>query len=85
MNEKPITLDVLKDIAENGLVNEIQARELPNGSGYHLIARTRKMTRVLHLSRHRALPRLFKSLDAIADNCREMGIKRFEVVGLSNL
>ena len=82
MNETPITLDVLKDISDSGLVNEIQARQLPNGSGFHLIAKTRTVSRVLHLSRHRTKPRLFKTLDAIADNCRELGFKRFEVVGL---
>ena len=82
MTESPITLDVLKDIALNGLVNEIQARQLPNGSGYHLIVRTRSSTRVLHKTKSPALPRLFKSLDAVADNCRELGFKRFEVVGL---
>ena len=82
MNETPTTLDVLKDIAHSGLVNEIQARQLPNGSGYHLIARTRSSSRVLHKTRQPALPRLFKSLDAVADNCRELGFKRFEVVGL---
>ena len=83
MNETPITLDVLKDMAHSGLVNDIKARKLPNGSGYHLIARTRTGARVLHKTRHPALPRLFKSLDAVADNCRELGFKRFEVVGLS--
>jgi len=82
MNEKAIKYDVLKDIALSGLVNEIQARQLPNGSGYHLIARTRSSSRILHLSRYPARPRLFKTLDAIADNCRELGFKRFEVVGL---
>lgn len=82
MYAKPITLLILKDLADAGLINEIQAHYLPNGSGYHLIARTRTGERVLHKTRNRTLPRLFKSLDSIADNCRELGIKRFEAVGI---
>lgn len=82
MNAKPITLTVLKDLADSGLINEIQAYHLPNGSGYHLIARTRTGERVLHKTRNSALPRLFKSLDSVADNCRELGIRRFGVVNL---
>lgn len=82
MNAKPITLTVLKDLADSGLINEIQACHLPNGSGYHLIARTRTGERVLHKTRNSTLPRLFKSLDSVADNCRELGFKRFDVVNL---
>ncbi len=82
MNEKPITLLVLKDLADCGHVHEIQARALANGSGYHLIARTRTGARVLHKTRNSTLPRLFKSLDSVADNCKELGIKRFGVVNL---
>lgn len=82
MNAKPITLTILKDLADSGLINEIQAYHLPNGSGYHLIARTRTGERVLHKTRNSTLPRLFKSLDSVADNCRELGFKRFEVVNL---
>jgi hypothetical protein len=82
MNAKPITLIVLKDLADSGLINELQAYHLPNGSGYHLIARTRTGERVLHKTRISTLPRLFKSLDSIADNCRELGFKRFEVTNI---
>jgi len=82
MYAKPITLLVLKDLADAGLINEIQAHFLPNGTGYHLIARTRTGERVLHKTRNSTLPRLFKSLDSVADNCRELGLKRFEVVNL---
>ncbi len=82
MNAKPITLLVLKDLADSGLINEIQAHSLPNGSGYHFIARTRTGERILHKTRNSTLPRLFKSLDSIADNCCELGVKRFEVVSL---
>jgi hypothetical protein len=82
MNAKPITLIVLKDLADSGLINELQAYLLPNGSGYHLMARTRTGERVLHKTRNSTLPRLFRSLDSIADNCRELGFKRFEVINL---
>ena len=82
MNEKPISLNGLKDLADSGLINEIQAYHLPNGTGYHLIVRTRTGARVLHKTRNSALPRVFKSLDSVADNCRELGFKRFEMVDL---
>lgn len=82
MNAKPITLSVLKDLADTGLINEIQAYSLPNRTGYYLIARTRTGERVLHKTRNSTLPRLFKSLDSLADNCKELNFKRFEVVGL---
>ena len=82
MSDKPISLDVLKDMSDSGLVSSILARKLPNGSGYHLIARINKDDRVLHKTRHADLPRLFKSLDTIADNCNELGFRRFEVVNL---
>lgn len=82
MNAKPITLIVLKDLADSGLINELQAHHLPNGSGYHLMARTRTGERILHKTRSSKVPRLFKSLDSFADNCRELGFKRFEVMNL---
>jgi hypothetical protein len=82
MNEKPISMATLKDLADAGLINEIQAVALPNGAGYHLIVRTRTGARILHKTRSAALPRRFRSLDSLADNCRALGFKRFEVVNL---
>ena len=82
MYPKPITLIILKDLADSGLINEIQAHNLPNKTGYHLIARTRTGERILHKTRNSTLPRLFRSLDSIADNCKELQIKRFVVLNV---
>jgi|GEM_PF-4026811 len=82
MNAKPITYTVLKDLADSGLIIDIQAYQLPNGSGYRLIARTRTGERILHKTRNSTLPRLFRSLDSVADNCKMLGFKRFEVVNI---
>lgn len=82
MNEKPIVMSVLKDLADSKHIREVHAKQLPNGTGYYLVARTRTEDRVLYKTRRGVVPRLFKSLDSVADNCRELGISRFEVINI---
>jgi len=76
---RPITILLLKYMAESGSIDEIQAIELPEQRGFHMVVSTRSGLYILHKTKETDTPRIFKSLDSMSDNCRYLEIPQFTI------